>query len=73
MAYDKAELIQHRLARSKESAEDAKLALENDRLNNAENRIYYAIFYSVSALAIMSDYTTSKHFQLMGWFNKNIA
>ncbi len=71
MAYVKEELVRHRLARSIESAEDAKLALENDRLNNAENRIYYSIFYSVSALALKYNYSTSKHFQLMGWINKN--
>lgn len=71
MVFDKEELVKHRLSRAKESADDAKFALENNRLNNAENRIYYAIFYSVSALAIKNDYSTSKHFQLMGWFNKN--
>lgn len=47
MGYDKEELINHRMFRAKESADDAKFALDNNRLNNAENRIYYAIFYSV--------------------------
>ena len=59
------------MSRAKESADDAKFALDNNRLNNAENRIYYAIFYSVSALAIKHNYSTSKHYQLLGWFNKN--
>lgn len=71
MAYDKEELVKHRLSRAKECADDAKFALDNDRLNNAENRIYYAIFYSVSALALKHDYSTSKHNQLIGWFNRN--
>jgi len=34
-------------------------------LFNAENRIYYAIYYIVSALAIKNDYSTSKHSQLL--------
>ena len=34
------------------------------------NRIYYAIFYTVCALAYKNDYITSKHTALIGWFNK---
>jgi uncharacterized protein (UPF0332 family) len=40
-------------------------------LHAAENRIYYSIFYLVSALALKNDFSTSKHGQLLGWFNKN--
>jgi len=65
-------LVNYRLQRAYETAEDARIALENNRLFNAQNRIYYAVFYSVSALAVKSDFTTSKHAQLLGWFNKNI-
>jgi len=43
MGYDKDQLAKHRLARAYESIEDAKLAIENNRLFNAENRIYYTI------------------------------
>jgi len=71
MVFNKGELIKHRIFRAKESIEDAKLALANNRLLNAENRIYYAMFYAVSALALKNDFSTSKHFQLLGWFNKN--
>ncbi len=71
MEFNKSDLIKHRIFRSRESADDAKLALDNNRLLNAENRIYYAIFYAVSALALKNDFSTSKHFQLLGWFNKN--
>ena len=40
MGYNKEELAIHRMARAKESAADAKFSLDDDRLNNAENRIY---------------------------------
>lgn len=69
MGFDKKELIKHRLTKAKVSLEDSKLAIDNSRFLNAENRIYYAIFYSVSALAAKYDFSTSKHFQLLGWFN----
>src|SRR6266498_987337 len=58
------------MERCKETIEEASLALEGKKLFNAENRIYYSIFYIVSALAIKNGYSTSKHFQLLGWFNK---
>ena len=71
MAYNKDELIKYRISRAKETIEDATVALENERLHSAENRIYYSIFYLVSALALKDGFSTSKHGQLLGWFNKN--
>ncbi len=70
MQYDKNVLIKHRICRAKEAIEDARIALDNGRLFAAENRIYYAIFYIVSALALKDDFSTSKHSQLLGWFNR---
>jgi uncharacterized protein (UPF0332 family) len=49
---------------------DARINIENERYNNALNRIYYSIFYSVMALGYLEDFVTSKHKQLMRWFNK---
>lgn len=64
-------LIKNILEKSNTALEDAKLALDNDRLDNAYNRIYYAIFYIVCALGYKKDFVTSKHSKLLGWFNKN--
>ena len=38
----------------------------------AQNRAYYAIFYIVMALGYLDGFTTGKHHQLRGWFNKYI-
>jgi uncharacterized protein (UPF0332 family) len=73
MEYSKEKLIDYRIARSKETVEEAKLAYDNGKFHLAENRIYYAIFYLVSALALKNDFITSKHNQLLGWFNKNFV
>jgi uncharacterized protein len=32
--------------------------------------IYYGMFYILSALSLKYDFSTSKHQQLIGWFNK---
>jgi uncharacterized protein (UPF0332 family) len=71
MEYSKEDSIKYRLNRSKETIDEAKLMMENNKLFAAQNRIYYAIFYIVSALASKDGFSTSKHHQLLGWFNKN--
>lgn len=68
---DKSILIQHRINQSLKALEDVKFLLDNKKLSLASNRIYYAVFYIVSAIAIKNDFSTSKHKQLLGWFNKN--
>lgn len=73
MAYNKIVLVNYRIKWADETLEEALLALTNNKLNLTANRIYYAAFYIVSALAISNDFSTSKHSQLLGWFNKNIV
>lgn len=68
---ERAGLIQYRLDESKETIQDVQLLLENDRLRAAVNRIYYGMFYSLLALGLAYEYETSKHQQLIGWFNRN--
>ncbi|HKI87378.1 MAG TPA: HEPN domain-containing protein, partial [Draconibacterium sp.] len=36
----------------------------------AINRIYYAMFYMLLALSLKVGFKTSKHRQLLGWFNR---
>ncbi len=36
----------------------------------AANRIYYGMFYALLALGLLKDFETSKHQQMIGWFNK---
>ncbi|MBU2446827.1 MAG: HEPN domain-containing protein [Bacteroidetes bacterium] len=71
MGVDISNLIKYRLERCKETIEEVELAIKNKKLHLAENRIYYSIFYLVSALALKYNFSTSKHSQLKGWFNKN--
>jgi uncharacterized protein (UPF0332 family) len=72
MAFDKTALMEYRISRAKETIEEARNDIKFNQLFSAENRIYYAIFYIVSALGLKYDFSTSKHLQLLGWFNKNI-
>ncbi len=66
----RAELIKYRLEQSQKMVEVAALLIANNAIESAINRIYYGMFYAVLALALQNSYETSKHQQLLGWFNK---
>jgi uncharacterized protein (UPF0332 family) len=68
---DKQNLIKYRLEQADETIADLKILIDNNRLRSAVNRIYYGMFYALSALSISYSFQTSKHRQLIGWFNKN--
>lgn len=54
-------LIRYRLERARETLESAKILFENSKLYSAVNRIYYAMFYSVNALLLSKNLSSSKH------------
>lgn len=67
---DRTALVNYRIEQAASTIELSKFLIESDNLAVAVNRIYYGIFYSVTALAIKYRFETSKHTQLIGWFNK---
>lgn len=67
---DREILIQYRLDQAKTTINEVSKLIETDLLNVAVNRIYYGIFYCLTALALKFEFRSSKHAQLMGWFNQ---
>lgn len=63
-------LVNNCLEKSRQALNDAEYGFKDERKTLVLNRLYYAIFYSVLALGYNDEFTTSKHPQLMGWFNK---
>ncbi len=70
---DRLSLIQYRLNQAKETIELARFLIDSKRYIVAVNRIYYGMYYAVTALAIQHKFETSKHAQLIGWFNKEFV
>jgi len=68
---DRETLIRYRIEQAYEAIEDAELSINHNKLKMAVNRIYYGMFYILSALALKYKFKTSKHQELIGWFNKN--
>ena len=67
------QLARHYVKKTKDTVEDINFLIENNKLFLAINRIYYGLYYILSALAASHQFSTSKHTQLIGWFNKNFV
>jgi len=63
-------LIKRAFEKADESIQSAESSIKDGFLSTAQNRIYYAIFYSVIALGYFYEFTSSKHSQYLSWFNK---
>lgn len=63
-------LIQNAIEKSEEAIKAAKSNFNSGFYSTCQNRLYYALFYIVTALAYRDNFITSKHSQLMSWFNK---
>jgi len=70
---ERKELILYRLEQSFDKENEIISHINNGYYSTAVNRIYYSIYYSITALAILYKFETSKHKQLIGWFNKEFV
>ena len=70
---EKATYIKYRLDRAQETLQEAQTLFDTHFLFGAINRIYYAMFYAVSALALSKGFSTSSHTQLRGYFNREFV
>jgi hypothetical protein len=67
------ELVKYRIEQAKEAILEVEILIEKNLLTLAINRIYYGMFYMLLALALKNGFKTSKHNQLIGWFNKEFV
>lgn len=67
---DRKALVAYRMQQAYETVELAKFLTASQKLTIAVNRIYYGMYYALTALALKNSFETSKHGQLIGWFNK---
>jgi len=67
---DRRSLVDYRLRQATDTIELANFLAANGKYVIAVNRIYYGMYYALTALALKNGFETSKHGQLIGWFNK---
>jgi len=51
--------IKNYLRKADETLIDTQINIDHNRLNSAQNRIYYSIFYSVAALGYLHGFISS--------------
>ncbi|MCX6272698.1 MAG: HEPN domain-containing protein [Bacteroidetes bacterium] len=68
---DKKGLINYRINQAKSLEKDIDSLIAIGSYSSAVNRIYYGMFYMLLALALHNGFETSKHQQLIDWFNRN--
>ena len=56
---NKEQLIEHRLEKAFSAIDEVRFLLKNNMLTLAVNRVYYGMFYAVSALALHHGFTTT--------------
>ncbi|MBW8048760.1 MAG: HEPN domain-containing protein [Cytophagales bacterium] len=70
---DRESLIRYRTEQAEDAIEDAQILIAKDRLKAAVNRIYYAVYYIVFALALKHKFKGTKHLPLIAWFDKKFV
>lgn len=61
MTGTKDDLIKYRIARAKDTFEDAQILAEREKWNSTINRLYYAAYYAIMALLLDSDLKPVTH------------
>jgi len=61
MTSTKDDLIKYRIARAKDTYEDAQILADREKWNSTINRLYYSAYYAVMALLLDSDLKPSTH------------
>ena len=67
---DRRSLVDYRLRQAYDTIELAIFLTISEKYVIAVNRIYYGMYYALTALALNDGFETSKHGQLIGWFNR---
>ncbi len=66
-------LIKYRTEQASHTVKEIQILIDNELFTIAINRIYYGMFYMLLALSLKEEFKTSKHLQLIGWFNKEFV
>ncbi|MCM1426759.1 MAG: HEPN domain-containing protein, partial [Eubacterium sp.] len=65
------DLAEYKLERAREELAAAELLYNNEKLRAANNRAYYSIYYSLTAVLCLEPIAFKKHKDTIGYFNKN--
>lgn len=67
----KMDVARHRLQVSREDLDTANLTFEAGQYRGANNRAYYSIFHTISAVLALEGIAFKRHKDTLSYFNKN--
>ena len=67
------ELARYRLGQARETLHEAEVLIQEQSWRGAVNRAYYAMFYSVLALAVTRQISTSRHSGVIAFFDREFV
>lgn len=67
---DREFLVRHKIEKARSLLSEAEHHIKYGFYETAVNRMYYSLYHLASALALKHGFSTSKHGQLIGWFNR---
>jgi len=67
------DLVRYRIERARETFEEALLMQRETHWNACANRLYYACFYTVTAVLAKKGLASSKHTGVKAIFNKHLV
>jgi hypothetical protein len=68
------ELAQYRMQQAEESLDEARFLLGGGKsARSVINRAYYGMFYSVLALLVYEEFSSSKHSGVLSYFNRHFV
>lgn len=73
MTEERETLVRYRLERARETLAEAEVLAQADHWNGCVNRLYYACFYTVTALLLHNDLASSRHSGALGLFNREFV
>lgn len=66
-------LVRLRMQDARQAVEDAQVLLDRGSLRGAANRIYYSMFYAISALALARGVAFKTHAGLISFFQREFV
>ena len=70
---EREERIEFRIAQAQETLKEAEALLSDSLYRGAINRAYYAMFYTILALAVFKGETVSKHSGVIAFFDREFV
>ena len=66
-------IVEYRLRRARETAEEARILFASGKHSGALNRLYYSMFYAAQALLASRQMTASKHSGVLSLFHREFV